>query len=56
MNIIQFNSPNEQLEPEELESWEPKDFDDVLQGFAASELENELTWNNGLGWHVGLFH
>ena len=56
MNTIQLNNLIEQLEPEELESWEPKDFDDVLQGFGASELETELIWNNSLGYHAGLFH
>ncbi len=56
MNTFQMRNPNEPLEPEELESWAPNDFDDVLPRFEASELENELIWIDSFGWQVGGSH
>ena len=56
MNTFQLRNPNEQLEPEELESWESRDFDDVLEGLVESEQQMELSWNNGFGWHAGQIH
>jgi len=56
MNTFQLRNPNRQLEPEELESWEAKDFDDVLESFVESEQEMELTWNDSLRWHAAQFH
>jgi|GEM_PF-3086325 len=56
MNTIQLRNPNEALELEELDSWETKDFDDLLDGFVESEQEMELSWNDSFGWHTGQFH
>jgi len=42
MDTNQMRNPNEPLEPEELESWTPNDFDDLFSDFEASEIENEL--------------
>ena len=56
MNTFQLSNPNEQWQPEESESWELKDFDDVLQGFEVSKLENELIYYNNIGWYANCFH
>ena len=56
MNTFQLRDPNKEFDLEELESWDPKDFDDVLQGFVESEYEIELTWNDCFGWHTDSFH
>lgn len=56
MNTIQLRNPKELLEPEELESWETKDFDDVLPRFEVTEQENDLIWNDISGWYTDSFH
>ena len=51
MNKFQLRKLNELLEPEEIESWELEDFDDVLQGYEVSELEYEFTCTDSFGFH-----
>ena len=46
MNTFQLNRANEQGQPEEMDIWELRDFDDVLEGFEESKLENEIIRNN----------
>ncbi len=51
MNTYQLTNPIEQLELEELESWDPLDFDDFLPKIHLSESENAFIQDNSLGWH-----
>ena len=56
MNTFQLNNLTELVETEELETWQTKDFGDVLTLFEGTEQENELTWNINFGWTVDKFH
>lgn len=56
MNNLQLCNLKELLEPEELESWETKDFDDLLLHVEASEQKNEIIWNDISGLYMGSFH
>ena len=55
MQSYQLNQQQEPFEPAELEFWETKDFDDVLQGFNNSELNNESSFSTDFGWSTDSF-
>ncbi len=56
MNTLQLINPKEQLESEQLEFWELNDFDDVIQSFEISELENQSIRNNDFIEDVNYYH
>ena len=55
MNTLLPYEPNKYLEPEELDFWEPTDFDDMLQGVETSNLDNDFTLPSDLGLYASRF-
>ncbi|MEE9395422.1 MAG: hypothetical protein V3V31_00275 [Methylococcales bacterium] len=55
MNTLLSYEPNSCLEPEELDLWEPTDFDDMLQGVETSSLDNDFILPNDLGLYARRF-